>query len=65
MDRGDGLEGSSLGLPGTSRTKEDDEDSAFESNGRNEDELEDDLDQDLQVIYTLFFLFLKQCSLHR
>ena len=43
--------GVSLELPGGggARLKEDDEDSAFESNGRNEDELEDELD-DLQVI---------------
>ena len=42
--------GVSLELPGGggARVKEDDEDSAFESNGRNEDELEDELD-DLQV----------------
>ena len=38
------------GTSGTSRLRDEDEDSAFESNGRNEDDLEDDLEsEDLKV----------------
>lgn len=38
------------GTSGTSRLRDEDEDSAFESNGRNEDDLEDDLEsEDVKV----------------